>query len=394
MKKLSNDYLITRYMDDTISDEEMAKLNQLLINSPKARQEFNQYTEQAMVLAQGAPTGESKKTIYFPKKLAAVAALVLLGAYLFVFMRSSKPMAEVVDSGGKVEISLGKEISSGDTLKTIGTNSFLDFEFSDGTKVRLGGNTIATVTDDNRKLILVHEGSASLDVEPQKKESPLILITPTAELTVLGTSFGVFSTEGATRLEVAEGEVDLKRLHDDQSVRVKAGEYSVANSDKSTLGAKPIPELNSLWSVDFRQTTAKNIGIGVQKFEPAFKAAEVISSYNAWELGNYGLFRVVEDSILKVRLKMDEPGWLNFIVNYRSPEVGSNDVRICIYQDQVEKINPGEWVTVELPLSKPIKCRDYEGELDGLPIGWNSFRVSVSAGKEKRGLVIEKMWTE
>lgn len=405
MKNLSSDELITRYLDDSASDEEMAQLNHLLVTSPKIRRQFNEVTEHAMAIVQAVPVVKTPKTIRFPKWLT-VAALVC-GLLALTFMLRSKPMAEVISSGGEVEVPSGEIIASGDTLKTIGNASFLNFEFSDGTKVHLGGDTIATVTGEDQKRLLVHQGSASLNVTPQDKSAPLILMTPTAEITVLGTFFGVFSTEGATRLEVTEGAVDLKRLSDGQSVQVKAGQYSVASEARDELGVKTIPTLGSIWSVDFRDPPEKVVGIGVQEFDANgtpigargkanhYGAAEVLSTKNAWRSGDYALFRAEQDTVLKVRLKMDNPQWLNFIVNFRSSKPGSTDTVTCLYQDPaVAKLAAGQWHTVELPLAKPKLHGDYFGEPNGLPVGWSCFSVSVSAGDERRGLVVEKMWTE
>jgi ferric-dicitrate binding protein FerR (iron transport regulator) len=405
MNKPTTDELITRYLDDSASDAEMSQLNHLLASSAEARNQFHSATEQAMALVQAVRGPKRSKVVCFPRILGVAACLCILFALAFTLR--PEPMATLVSSGGEIELPSGDKIASGDTLVTIGTASFLSFEFRDGTKVHLAGDTIATVTGEGQKRLVVHQGSASLDVTPQPASTPLILMTPTAELTVRGTSFGVFASEGATQLEVTEGAVDLKRLADGQLVTVEAGEYSVASDLKHDFGGKSIPTLTSKWSLDLRQEPEDLLELGVAAIDfngvtvgargkPGYGAAEVIASNNAWTMGDYALFRVEKNTVMKVRLKMEHPEWLNFVLNFRSSEPGSTDVVTCIYQDPSLKrgLNPGQWYTVELSLAKPMKYGNYLGNLDEVPVGWSCFSVGASAGNEQRGLVIERIWTE
>jgi ferric-dicitrate binding protein FerR (iron transport regulator) len=405
MKSHSPEELITRYLDDSASESEMAQLNHLLATSAGVRNQFHASTEQAMAIVEAIQAPANRKVIRFPRILAAAACLC--GLLALAFALYPEPEATVLSKAGEVRGLSGAAIATGDTLETVGPASLLNFKFRDGTKVHLAGNTVATVTGGRQKRLVVHQGSASLDVTPQPVSAPLILITPTAKLTVKGTSFGVFTSEGTTQLEVAEGTVDLKRLADGHSVSVKAGEYSVASDVRHSFGAKPIPLLGRAWSLDLREDPEDSLEVGVAEFDSkgaivgarargGYDVTEVIATENAWSAGDYALFRVEEDSVLKIRLRMDHPGWLNFIVNYRSSEHGSTDVATCVYQDPLvpENLKPGEWRTVEVPLAKPLRIGKHPGSYEGVPVGWSCFSVAVSAAQEKRGLVIERIWTE
>jgi len=409
MSHLTPDELIARYLDDTASEEEMKRLNGLLVTSADVRANFLSAIEQAVALGQGLGVKPQeagiRNTIPFLKLLVVAACMAFFVTISYFFW--PHPMAEITAFHGEYEVPSDPKLSSGDTLKTIGSASFLEFQFQDGTEVRLAGNTVATVTEGPQKRLVVHRGSASLDVEPQPVGAPLIVVTPTAELTVRGTSFGVHAAGDKTQLEVAEGAVDFKRLVDGRSVRVGAGEYSVAGDRKRDFGAKPIPELTTAWSLDLKKDPEATLARGKAELDadgnvigaraaPGEASAERIVTQNAWALADYGLFRVEKASVMKMRLKMDTPQWFNLVVVYRSPEPGSSEAATCLYQDPSwwEGLEPGEWHTVEAPLLKPKKMGEYLGDLEEVPLNWLGFMISVGAGDENRGLVIERIWTE
>src|SRR5438876_453377 len=71
-------------------------------------------------------------------------------------------------------------------------------------------------------------GQFEASVARQRPFRPLVVTTAQAEARVLGTRFTLAATTNATRLEVADGKVRLKRLSDGEAVRVGAGNYTVA----------------------------------------------------------------------------------------------------------------------------------------------------------------------
>ena len=292
MSSLSADDLITRYLDDAASESEMAELNRLLVDSAEVRRQFQWAIEQAMSIAQAQPVARRSRVRPFPKGLALVAACMALLAVVALLMQP-KPMAEVVASSGEVEMPKSGNLFSGDTIKTLSGGSSLDLEYRDGTRVHLSGNTMATLSGEGQKRLLVHEGGASLKVKPQQASKPMVVTTPTAEITVLGTEFGVVAMDGATRLEVTDGAVNLEQLADGQKVRVKAGEYSVASASGSPLKAEEVPNFGPLWSLDFRDPAATDGCLGKPVYNaegerigfggvPAYGAVDLVATRNAW----------------------------------------------------------------------------------------------------------------
>ena len=309
---------------------------------------------------------------------------------------------QLIDSGGKVELPSLDRLFSGDTIKTLGANSFLKIEFRDGTLLHLSGDTTATVTGGKQKKLLLHVGAATLSVSPQPTNFPLLVVTPVAELTVKGTSFSVLSERSQTHLEVTEGLVDLTRVVDGDSVLVEEGQYSIVDAnDDEDCWVKPIPLVSEKWNADFRSSFRSMVQYGIEdehgiREGPFENGINGIALENVWTGGDYAYFKLGENSKLKIRLKMDQPSWLNFFVLYRSPDYSFARPQTCLYQDEEwwKGLNPGEWRTIEIPLTNPKFTEEDILMRDNVPIGWYSFALFMSSGQETRGLVIEKMWIE
>lgn len=107
--------------------------------------------------------------------------------------------------------------------------------YPDGTLVEAGANSaLAPVEGEGKRLRLVR-GGLHARVARQPEGTPMIFLTPQAEARVLGTTLRLVVEGEATRLEVFEGRVRLKRLADGRSVDVPAGHYAVA-----AAGAAPV----------------------------------------------------------------------------------------------------------------------------------------------------------
>jgi len=405
--------LITKYLDDTASAEELAELNKRLANSAEAREAFLFHGEIALQLNQGQSLSSVSplKPAKFSRKtwLAAWVGLAAVLTAMIILLSSppaDTPLARLQESRGQVEMPQSKLLKSGDTVRTIGALGFASFVLDDGTLLTLAENTIATLLGEGQKRLLVHRGSARLEVMPQPEEAPLVITTPNAELTVKGTSLRVACSNERTHLEVTEGLVALARLSDGQEIMVGSGEFTVIE-EQEDLWVRPIPDVERSWKLDLRVEPEKKLSTGKAELgpdkkiigarsEPGKEAADIIGTINTWSLGDYALFQVEKESVLRVRLKMDQPSWLNLIVVYRSAKTGSNSTATCLYQDEAwwKDLKPNEWRTIEIPLATPKGSYEHPPEAENIPLGWFGFGVSLGAGQEKRGLVVEQMWIE
>ncbi|HVE43142.1 MAG TPA: DNRLRE domain-containing protein [Planctomycetota bacterium] len=102
-------------------------------------------------------------------------------------------------------------------------------KLADGTRVELRPNTRLDrmLLTEEYKRFEVSRGSASSSVMKQSPKSPVMFLTPQAEMTVVGTrlSFEIAAND-TTRLDVQEGRVKMK--WDKHTVEVTAGRYAIA----------------------------------------------------------------------------------------------------------------------------------------------------------------------
>jgi hypothetical protein len=156
-----------------------------------------------------------------------------------------KGNAFVVTPQGRTAATAGSDLRTGQGIETRGYESRLAVRCADGTRIELRGNTtVSQVTDrapaakgrsSAGKGWTVAEGTLTADVSRQPSDLPMVITTPTAEATVLGTKFVLECGAESTRVEVQEGRVKLLRLQDRQSVTIPAGYFA-----RSAKGDAPV----------------------------------------------------------------------------------------------------------------------------------------------------------
>lgn len=108
--------------------------------------------------------------------------------------------------------------------------------FPDGSFVTVPTNCEVQSIDDsyagNRgPSVVLKSGELHANVQPQANGSAFRVVTPSAVIKVIGTRFSVSEGNSATRLDVHEGKVELKRAVDGEKVDVVAGYFAVAASN-------------------------------------------------------------------------------------------------------------------------------------------------------------------
>lgn len=149
--------------------------------------------------------------------------------------------------GGQVvgDLASGNRLSGG-TLEGVSPNSWVELEFNDGTTVTVSGKSLLTFSEQQQKELYLREGNITAEVEPQPVGKPMLIHTRSADLEVLGTQFSLAADLASTMLNVAEGRVRVKRLHDGQQVDVPAQHRLVASADLQ-LVPKPTPNFVDQW---------------------------------------------------------------------------------------------------------------------------------------------------
>ncbi len=100
--------------------------------------------------------------------------------------------------------------------------------YDDGSSLHTETDTVFSIDPTANKQIQLRSGSITFDVTQQPIDEPLIVHTPNASATVVGTRFRLSVTANQTRIDVTEGRVRFQRRADGASVDVDADHYAVA----------------------------------------------------------------------------------------------------------------------------------------------------------------------
>lgn len=143
--------------------------------------------------------------------------------------------------------------------------------YADGTVIQLQPGSRCRLADSRLasqggKQVTLLTGALSATVAKQASGRPLLLHTPHAVATVLGTSLDLSVATNETNLEVSEGAVALARRSDTSAVTVRAGEYATA-SPESVPRARPLGRSPFHWPFSSASPWNRPLGTGA-RFEP------------------------------------------------------------------------------------------------------------------------------
>lgn len=217
--------LIQGHLDGTLSDDEAARLTDLLRSDPEARDAFARALRQDVLLGEvlSEASSPARASIRRPLLLAAAACL-LIGLGLALWL--PRP-------GAKLEDALGEVRFDGTSLETPAGGS-ARLLLSDGTRLHAGPETRLTLGEGR---IDVLQGTLAADVAPQA--SSLVFATPQAEARVLGTRLVLAVEPSETVCKVDEGHVRLVSRTTQQAVDVRGGHYAIA-APQARLETEPL----------------------------------------------------------------------------------------------------------------------------------------------------------
>jgi hypothetical protein len=182
----------------------------------------------------------SRRTLMFAA--ASVLALVGIAAATTYMLVAPKPIARFASAEfGTVLLRgeqllpahAGEEIYVGDVIQCH-DNASAAFAYADGTRLTLRpGVELAIEPQRPRigKALTLRVGAITASVAPQLPGAPLVIRTPQARATVIGTAFTLSvptAVADRTVLDVDHGRVRLERLADHLAVEVATGQYAVA----------------------------------------------------------------------------------------------------------------------------------------------------------------------
>jgi ferric-dicitrate binding protein FerR (iron transport regulator) len=150
--------------------------------------------------------------------------------------------ARLVTGDSRTPVTAKTDVLEGQGVETGAGSSLAAVSFPDKSRV-----TLTSATEVGRiaigsagKRIDLARGALEAEVQRQPIGRPMVIATPHAEATVLGTTLRIKVEPDRTRLEVEEGRVQLKALHNSKVIIVTTGHYAVAGPG-TDLAALPLP---------------------------------------------------------------------------------------------------------------------------------------------------------
>jgi hypothetical protein len=217
-----------------------------------------------------APSPFKRRLSISPVWLAAAAVVLIFGPalYLFYAIVSGNFNPRQFAASARLDACSGKTVTlrasdelqmpaqPGDPLSPmtgIQTDGSATFSFRDGTTVTLNANALparawlrnksplalAHREASGGKRVTIDSGAASFDVAKQPADEPLIVITPHAEVQVVGTVFSVDVTNAITTVRVTSGTVQVTQVDGTAPVSVGAG-MQISTEGGDSVGPAPL----------------------------------------------------------------------------------------------------------------------------------------------------------
>ena len=278
---------IESYLNGTMGPEAFGALQDRMMESPELRKamrrclsldyllqeggrELEEVTSAPLHVAESNPLPPGRAEAWQPKLWAIAASIAALAGILTVSLRDSNadvatisaihgPVQWTTNEGETLDQLQPGTAVDGGLLESLLPESWIELAFQDASKLTLSGRSTLMLSAGERKRFHLREGSLSAEVTPQPENRALVVHTPTAELSVLGTRFDVDAQQDATKLIVNEGTVQLKRLVDGSSTEVTGGHQVVASfNDAHKLKVVPRGMAKKAW----QSNLAKEVTFG------------------------------------------------------------------------------------------------------------------------------------
>ena len=246
--------LMQRYLDGSISADEMARLNCFLNESTEARREFvellnldsavaasaagwvrpekagtwRQEDSNSVVLPSSLPRGRAAKPSFMRSWTWAAAACLALMLSAWWWQGGQRVFATVVNDAGAEELSNGSKLR-GEMRSLRGGN----VELVTALGARLVIEAPAEFRFESAQRLRLMKGRLSAEVPPAAKG--FTVITPSGDAVDLGTRFGVdVPASGAAEIHVFQGEVIAKASGNASNQSLRGGDAVAMDGGAST----------------------------------------------------------------------------------------------------------------------------------------------------------------
>jgi ferric-dicitrate binding protein FerR (iron transport regulator) len=401
---------LQRYWDNALTPAELAAWNAALASQPELRAALSDLSLQALALAErfsaeravAGPVGGPallgrRRWRLWTAGMAATFLLAATIAWLVVGTQPAKQAAVIAQlehidgevrgrtgDGPETELAAGQSLLSGQTLATLDDDSSAQVRFTDGTRLLLSGRKRLRLGGAPDQPVRLHDEDAAVEVSPQP-----------------GTKLSVAASGPATCVAVVEGQAEVTRSVERQSVALRRGQ-SLAIGKAGPLRPLPMAAVPDTFTLSFGPELPAGWGTGtiVGGDLPAGSLAAVraaayptksgaswyrIRTHNAW---TRGLFAIHDDSVLHLRFRMEKPFYFQVLVAARGADPTQFHTVNLEAQPPPMRRQPGVWYTVNLPLAK--FRRHERGTSPAGPL--IAYVINLDSQQTDRGLTIDRLW--
>lgn len=279
--------LMEAVVNDEASQEQHQRLEQRLLDDQQAREAWLNYANlhaflNGWFMASDAVESREDTFVELPTKrdglqasnsrrshlrwlalsgvFGAVCLLVIVSISLLASFRAllGTPIADIPNivqfsgdievqtvEGPTIEATAHRAVQLGETVISRGDESRVVLRYVDGTEIVLLGASSLTINDSKRggKKLQLRSGLLQADVARQAAGAPLLIVTPQAQVRVLGTKFELATDkQDGTRLDLDSGQVELVR-GDDQPLKVAPSSIAIVPTMGDPIRISPRPAI-------------------------------------------------------------------------------------------------------------------------------------------------------
>jgi ferric-dicitrate binding protein FerR (iron transport regulator) len=418
--------LVEASCNGTITDEQFARLEERLCESPPDRAFYRRYAnlhsalqEYGDVSGQGwyaASLDELNKASRFRWGMriaiaSAAVCLVVAAGLLALHLSSVEELPSIIgrfesitgtvtvaaDGAGPRIAADGDRIRSAENVRLPEDRSAATIMYADGSRFVLRGKTALKCADNTLE---IYHGLVIADVVPPDNSRLMHLSTPHHKLSVGEGKFELWATEDNTTLTVTAGRVTVMRIGDGQAIVVEAGQRFVSRAGSPFRLEK---SNDVVWSAGFEQGLPPGWRLGrfVKTGLPRGSHGGVeavtarvqdgvyhsIAGPERWE---GGLFRFEANLHVHVTLKMSQPGWINIFLFTKINRPGkSKFAGNYLFNDTpFLEMKPGRWYSLTIPITEFRRLFPTDGgQFDGVI----PYQIALSSKGESRGLVVDEL---
>ncbi|HWN96699.1 MAG TPA: FecR family protein [Methylomirabilota bacterium] len=265
---MNREDLFDRHLRGELNEDESAELKHLLLHDAAAGRAFVEHVHEVNLMVRvgsqlqsaspaqnvvplAVPLASSGKSFRRWWQAAALAACLLGLAIIGLTLNRSpsRPTAPTVYvSGNGMQVTRDGALMDGDMIEVrpddliaTSTNEIAVIAYeNESTRLELFPGTVVLCGDVSAgKRFELRRGGLQARVAPQAPGQSMLITTPHAQATVIGTEFVVRADERATKLDVFQGKVELACRSNAKKVTVSAG-YWASSTSSGTSEAKPL----------------------------------------------------------------------------------------------------------------------------------------------------------